>query len=116
MVAAISSIEAKLLPFRELEAKAKMLYVRVVSELRRLLQMQYRATLKIDFDAYTRKMEVLKEKGAQADPEKLRKTEMKLVRTLASLFDCTQDIYTMFRYYEELGVYSCGEVLQHTYA
>jgi hypothetical protein len=77
--------------------------------------MQYRATLKIDFDAYTHKVEVLKEKGAQADPEKLRKAEMKLVRARASLFDCTQDIYRTFGYYDELGVYSCGEVLQHTY-
>lgn len=86
-MAAIEGIDNKLAPFQELQRK-----------------MERRATLKVDFDAYTRKVRNLRERTDEASAEKQRKTEIKLVHARTALFDATQELYMTFGYYEELGM------------
>ena len=42
------------------------------------------------------------------DAEKLKKTEIKLVQARSALFDATQELYTTFGYYEELGAFNAS--------
>jgi hypothetical protein len=86
LLAAIEGIDNKITPFQELQRR-----------------MERRATLKVDFDAYSRKVRILKERNDDTSIEKLQKTEIKLIHARTALYDATQDLYMTFGYYEELG-------------
>lgn len=87
LLAAIEGIDNKIAPFQELQRR-----------------MDRRATLKVDFDAYSHKVRNLKERNDEASIEKLQKTEIKLIHARTALYDATQDLYMTFGYYEELGM------------